>query len=306
MGHCRRRSLIQQAVPMDWIISKTCNTPTQWDSYGHLHVRSVRDIMTRVKPGCRKRVRAPKARTGCLTCKYVLTSVRKETLPGMKLANFPNRSTIFRLCHALPFVRLPAYWCVVRKLKCDEAKPVCAKCQLLLYKRNYTSEPNFGTSGISTGRACSYHPSLAGSIIAGPSLSLSQSSQELRSLQFYVESTLGLITTFFPDELWSSIVLQLAHCETSIRHALFALASYHELFLHTGRHELHEDSFALYQYNRAIEEILRSPKSPSSIHTSLISSIFLFCIEVCWCLPVMFLHIHVISDKSGTRHFEES
>ncbi|KAF5721012.1 hypothetical protein FMUND_3915 [Fusarium mundagurra] len=91
---------------------------------------------------------------------------------------------------------------LVRRVKCDEARPSCLKCT-------------------STGRTCDGYEeqvlqqhSPIQTVIAGYG-----NSQEARSIQFFIERTLSQLTSFFPDEFWGISVLQIlqGHTETAIR-----------------------------------------------------------------------------------------
>ncbi|KAH8681073.1 hypothetical protein BX600DRAFT_543722 [Xylariales sp. PMI_506] len=139
----------------------------------------------------------------------------------------------------------------------------------------------------STGRSCAYAelqpdpppPVSARSLIQNPSGRPFHKSGDLRYLQFYVEKTVAQLTSFFPDELWSSLVLQLSHSEPSVHNALFALASYHERFLSLGPGPEVESPSALLQYNEAIRSLLDPKKRSSSINVNLVSIVIFFCIE---------------------------
>lgn len=102
---------------------------------------------------------------------------------------------------------------------------------------------------------------------------------EIRSLQFFVERTMRQLATFFPDDLFSTRVLQVAHLEPSIWHALVALSTYHERFLEHGPGPVPRESlFGLRQYNKAIEGLLSS--RPSLPLVRLVSCTIFICIEV--------------------------
>jgi Fungal specific transcription factor domain len=138
----------------------------------------------------------------------------------------------------------------------------------------------------STGRTCSYPVSVQSSpgIVPNPS-PLPFQGPEVRSLQFFTERTVRQLTTFFPDELWSSLVPQLSHSESGIQHALLSLASYHESFLGIGRRARDEQQsdphFALSHYNLAIKTLLSTGRGhSSSIYVNLISCLIFLCIEV--------------------------
>ncbi|KAF5584092.1 Zn(2)-C6 fungal-type DNA-binding domain-containing protein [Fusarium pseudocircinatum] len=136
---------------------------------------------------------------------------------------------------------------LVRRVKCDEARPSCVKCT-------------------STGRTCDgYEEAAAGqqsqiqTVIGGYS-----NSQEARSIQFFIERTLSQLTSFFPDEFWGISVLQVAHCEPSISHALVSFAAYHEAF--TNGIPGDKIPFALKHYNLSIKELQASHGSLSHVH----------------------------------------
>jgi hypothetical protein len=101
-------------------------------------------------------------------------------------------------------------------------------------------------------------------------------------LQFFVEQTAVQFGTFVPDDLWSSRVLQLAHSNTCIRHALVALSSYHERYW--SRDAAGEPLYGLRQYNQAINELVRADRS-SHLHIQLVSCTVFICIEVRSRLP---------------------
>ncbi|KAF5989020.1 c6 zinc finger domain-containing protein [Fusarium bulbicola] len=127
--------------------------------------------MTKVKPGQRVRARTQRSRAGCLTCR-----------------SKPPEVGISADClHDL-----------VRRVKCDEARPSCLRCT-------------------STGRTCDgYEEAAAAEQVLQqqpPTQTVSagyRNSQEARSIQFFIERTLSQLTSFFPDEFWGISVLQVA------------------------------------------------------------------------------------------------
>lgn len=132
---------------------------------------------------------------------------------------------------------------------------------------------------------CDGYESPPSSGVSTPSLTLtriaesSATSQEVRALQFFVERTAVQFGTFVPDDLWSSRVLQLAHSNICIRHALVALSSYHERYW--SRDVGGETPYGLRQYNLAIKELVRSGADrPSYVHIQLVSCTIFICIEV--------------------------
>ncbi|KAH8878744.1 hypothetical protein GQ53DRAFT_850045 [Thozetella sp. PMI_491] len=149
-----------------------------------------------------------------------------------------------------------------RRVKCDEARPACLKC----------------TAG---GWACVYSEGkeVLQFVNASPNSGRSASRAQLRALQFYIEKTVGQLTTFFPDELWDTIVLQLSHTEPCIQHALSALASYHELFTNATGRLGWDPPFGIQQYNAAIKLLRASAGSSAAMDVNLVSVPIFFCIE---------------------------
>ena len=80
--------------------------------------------------------------------------------------------------------------------------------------------------------------------------------EQTRALQFFFDQTAPQLGNFISDELWSRRVLQLAHGDTCMRHALVALSSYHERFVNVA--EDGESLYGLQQYNLAIRELVKA------------------------------------------------
>ncbi|KAH8649803.1 hypothetical protein BX600DRAFT_473607 [Xylariales sp. PMI_506] len=174
-----------------------------------------------------------------------------------------------------PKVRTGCVLCKLRRIKCDETKPACIRCS-------------------SAGRPCEYrnHPTpkyevqtwfkahLEGnSILACPSTRPSMKSQEVRCLQFFIERTAPELTGIVSQPFWTRAVIQLAQIESSIAHAIFALASYHEGYQNPHQSPS-EKVFAINHYNMAVKGILKSSPSMSRAHTNLISCLIFLLIEM--------------------------
>ncbi|KAJ4247808.1 hypothetical protein NW762_013017 [Fusarium torreyae] len=161
---------------------------------------------------------------------------------------------------------------VVRRVKCDEARPACTRCT-------------------STGRKCdgyqmnipSPDSSSPKSAISSPAsiISTYTTGPEARSFQFFIEKTLVNFQTFFPDDLWNTRVLQVAQSAECIKNAVVALAYYHELYLSHQQWQQLESVPALKHYNLAIKELL-SPSSEtlSQGHILVLSCLIFICIEL--------------------------
>ena len=135
------------------------------------------------------------------------------------------------------------------------------------------------TAGTSTGRVCDGYALAVTSSLSSQLSAAFCGSYESRSLQFFVERTVGQLTTFFPDDLWTRQVLQVAQSETGIRHALIALSSYHEAYVNDSSTD--EVPFALNYYNRSIKHFRENGSRSSWTYVYLVSCSLFICIEVC-------------------------
>lgn len=80
---------------------------------------------------------------------------------------------------------------------------------------------------------------------------------------------------------WKSLVLQTAHHEPVVKHALIALGALHEEFQQDD-HDGKENSFAIAQYVRAIELMVgsKSQNDALNVDVALIACILFICFEV--------------------------
>ncbi|KJK83207.1 hypothetical protein H634G_01336 [Metarhizium anisopliae BRIP 53293] len=170
------------------------------------------------------------------------------------------------MVHGTPDAQNQYTGAMFRRIKCDEGRPACERC-------------------CKTGRICDGYDGPPATGVTTPSLTLTRiasssgTTQEVRALRFFVERTAVQFGTFAPDDLWSSRVLQLAHSNTCIRHALVALSSYHERY---WSHDMGgETRYGLRQYNLAISELVKSGADrPSYLHIQLVSCTIFICIEI--------------------------
>lgn len=127
-------------------------------------------------------------------------------------------------------------------------------------------------------------PITESSLLFAPNTQISKNDKELRSFQYYRERTVSQLTSFFPDELWSKLLLQYAESEPCIRHALFAFSNFHENFMlrqmSQANSTLEEPPFALAQYNFAIQKLVQPSSLSSSPLINLVSCIVFIAIEV--------------------------
>ncbi|KAF6522433.1 hypothetical protein HZS61_013961 [Fusarium oxysporum f. sp. conglutinans] len=143
----------------------------------------------------------------------------------------------------------------------------------------------------STGRKCDGYQTEAPSppaksspsVISSPTsvVSTYATRPEARSFQFFIEKTLVNFQTFFEDDLWNRRVLQVAQSTDCIRHAIVALAYYHQLYLTHEQWRSLDSVSALKHYNLAIRELLNpSPDTSSQGHILVLSCLIFICIEL--------------------------
>ena len=113
-------------------------------------------------------------------------------------------------------------------------------------------------------------------------LSSAGSPKERRAVSFFRERTGPQLAGFYECEFWSRIILQAAHADDGLRHALVALAAVHEDYEGGSTVGGNNASFALQQYNLAIGknlEILTSGDGPT-LDKYMAPCIVFVCIEM--------------------------
>lgn len=112
--------------------------------------------------------------------------------------------------------------------------------------------------------------------------------KERRYFYFFQNRVTGRIAGQFNSQFWSRFVLQAAHHEPAILHAVIALGSLYEVFESgdTINRENMPDGFATQQYIKAIgclvEPIVK--KGQQATDVALMTCILFICFEVCDCL----------------------
>lgn len=169
---------------------------------------------------------------------------------------------------------------LVRRVKCDEAKPSCHPC-------------------ISTGRKCDgYGPNVEAppdlpvaflnTLGRPPPLEFPGTENERRSFYFFRQKTAPQLSGFLGGEVLERLILQAALHEPSIRHAILALGSLHAKFEQDNGLMMQShtngwtDNFALKNYSQAINMLVKSlsQEGQPAIDVCLICSILFACLEV--------------------------
>lgn len=176
-------------------------------------------------------------------------------------------------------------------MKCDEAKPSCARC-------TNTGRKCDGYAPIPQARTRQTSKSLGpcgssdiGALLRAPSsgeFDLFEDDIERRSFTFFKLRTIPEIVGFFPSDFWDRLVPLASYHEPALKHAVIALACLHERFENGDQSILKSNAdvvdggFALQQYNKAIRHLV-SPRGETvkpRLDTSLVACVLFACFEV--------------------------
>ncbi|CZR62086.1 uncharacterized protein PAC_11983 [Phialocephala subalpina] len=118
---------------------------------------------------------------------------------------------------------------LIRRVKCDEQKPSCARCTSTGRKCDgYTNMPvsRSGSRSVSPNKGmASSHSSLDPSQkIRLPTF---DDAKQLQSFEFFINSTCTVSPVYYGADFWSTRVLQLSLSEPAIRYALCSLSTLH-------------------------------------------------------------------------------
>ncbi|KAL8636421.1 MAG: hypothetical protein Q9228_006178 [Teloschistes exilis] len=119
---------------------------------------------------------------------------------------------------------------------------------------------------------------------SSPVFELFHDDNERRCFTFFKARTINDLSGYFPSEFWERLVPLAAYHEPSLKHAVIALASLHERFERGDRSilksnkDILEGGFALQQYNKAIQHLIKQPRKPS-FDTSLVACVLFACFE---------------------------
>ncbi|TIC90998.1 Transcriptional regulatory protein moc3 [Colletotrichum higginsianum] len=180
-------------------------------------------------------------------------------------------------------VRTGCVTCKIRKVKCDETKPACLRCN-------------------KTGRKCDGYlpPKLPGNNPGGvmrlsppvsPFADWAGGTKEQRAFDFYRSfSAPSIFSDGVSSMLWKKLVPHFCHAEPAIRHAVLAISSLHEtLALPPGsnsaveeenNHGVLTNAFAAEQYGKALKCLQEwKPTETSPATVPLLACLLFICIE---------------------------
>jgi len=121
-----------------------------------------------------------------------------------------------------PKVKSGCITCKTRRVKCDETKPACLRCQKSgRICDGYAPEPSPNRGLLEL------QPRIPSAILYGPSVSIhtSLSEEEGKYFQLFTERTAHELSGFLDPTFWTRLVLQESHNVAAIRHAVIALGA---------------------------------------------------------------------------------
>jgi hypothetical protein len=172
----------------------------------------------------------------------------------------------------------------IRKVKCDEAKPFCMRCT----KTGRRCDGYLDAKTMAQRRRRSAGP--ISSSVGDPQATLTlfydwASSDERRAFHFFQHITAPCLSGDLDGAFWRVLVLQICQSEPAVRHAVLAVSSLHEGMVQATMtpymNAEDRNSFALYQYNRAIACLLDQMRTVDARPlVPLLTCVLFVCIEL--------------------------
>lgn len=204
----------------------------------------------------RGRIGAPKSRSGCKTCKYVIL---------LKVSEFkPNHDRI-------------------RRVKCGEERPKCLRCASTGRKCDFDTDGNF-SSVLSTPTSLGPSHTLSLSPISGR--------RERRAFGYYFQHAAQYLSGGMDIDFWTGVVPQICRTEPAVWDAIIAISalfeypeqSSHFTFLGSDLkrdHALNQtQKEALTWYSRSISGIhSQIERGSADPYIALVSCVLFICVE---------------------------
>ncbi|KAG9233427.1 hypothetical protein BJ875DRAFT_512194 [Amylocarpus encephaloides] len=192
-----------------------------------------------------------------------------------------------------PKVKSGCITCKTRRVKCDETKPQCIRCQKFGRVCDGYLPEQSQSRGLSNIQPRTRTPSVG---LYNPSVSVHDTEDESRYFQVFAERTVYALPGFLDgtpaSSFWTQIVLQESHKLSAVRHAVIALGALTKSLDNTPPPNLkvniiqsinqrhHEQ--AVLQHLKAIQELnlyISSSRSPQ-LRNSLITCYLFICFEI--------------------------
>ncbi|WQF86787.1 Putative zn(2)Cys(6) fungal-type DNA-binding domain, fungal transcription factor [Colletotrichum destructivum] len=180
-------------------------------------------------------------------------------------------------------VRTGCVTCKIRKVKCDETKPACLRCNKTGRKCDGYLPPKL--PGHNPGGVMRLSPPVS------PFADWAGGAKEQRAFDFYRNfSAPSIFSDGVSSMLWKKLVPHFCHAEPAIRHAVLAISSLHEtLALPPGsnpaveeenNHGVLTNTFAAEQYGKALKCLQEwKPTETSPATVPLLACLLFICIE---------------------------
>ena len=150
----------------------------------------------------------------------------------------------------------------IRRVKCDEARPDCRRCSSTGRRCEWYSDNAKWAVAVAAPPPTQQAINLAWTGPASLPLIVQDSDhQERRSFDFFRARTAPQLSGFFHSDFWYRVILQAAHHNESLWHAMVALGSIHERFtvgdqsVFARNHDSEQGGLALKQYTKAISKL---------------------------------------------------
>lgn len=151
-----------------------------------------------------------------------------------------------RTRESTPKVRTGCSTCKARRVKCDEAKPICRRCDVGNRKCEYN-----------TARAAPTRRNVI-TLYLPPMQSQPTFFINARGLEFFQQNLAANLDGQFDSSFWSKLVLQLSHSEPLVRHAVSAISNIYRDVESSLRHPagyVSANPEAQQEWNRAIRSL---------------------------------------------------
>ncbi|TVY39574.1 Transcriptional regulatory protein [Lachnellula occidentalis] len=190
-----------------------------------------------------------------------------------------------------PKVKSGCITCKVRRVKCDETKPHCVRCQKFgIGCDGYVTEPQ-QSQGL-----LQLRPRIPSVGPYTPSVSIHETEEESRYFHVFAECMAHELPGFFEGTIssnfWTQFILQESHNVTSIRHAVIALGALRKSLDNAPRSPLkvniiqdidkkHHEAAVLQQLKaiQALNQYISSSNSPQ-LRNALITCLLFVCFEI--------------------------
>lgn len=179
--------------------------------------------------------------------------------------------------------------CKKRRVKCDEGKPACLRCtngghecggydDLQEQKRKSMAKCG---SVVLLPQFEDKHQILPVVTLSGP-LSVTGSSEDQRSFDFFRSKTVHVLTGYFDNDFWKKLLLQISTSEPTVRHAILAVGALHEHYGIEHLESSHKNrQLALNHYIRAVKLLTGQDKhKKQSIEIIAVTCLLFACLEL--------------------------